>query len=144
MPHNRSVPVDTVLPHIFYRNVAEAIDWLTRTFGFVEHYRYGDPVAGAQMYRGKVWVMLGLARPGRASPAEAGLATQFLTVFVDDVDEHFRRVKAAGATIVEDLNETAYGERQFAAEDLEGHRWLFSGHARDVSPAEWGAKVAGG
>ena len=26
--------------------------------------------------------------------------------------------------------------------DLDGHRWLFSRHARDVSPAEWGATIA--
>jgi uncharacterized glyoxalase superfamily protein PhnB len=51
-------------------------------------------------------------------------------------------VKSAGAKIVEDLNETMYGERQFVAEDIEGHRWLFARHARDVSPSEWGAKVA--
>ena len=31
---NRSVPTDTVLPHIAYRNLNEAIPWLTRTFGF--------------------------------------------------------------------------------------------------------------
>src|SRR2546421_630896 len=40
---NRSVPADTVLPHISYQNVADAIAWLTRTFGFTEHYRYGHP-----------------------------------------------------------------------------------------------------
>jgi uncharacterized glyoxalase superfamily protein PhnB len=44
---------------------------------------------------------------------------------------------------VEDLHETAYGERQYGVEDLEGHHWLFSRHARDVDPAEWGATVAG-
>jgi uncharacterized glyoxalase superfamily protein PhnB len=36
-----------------------------------------------------------------------------------------------------------YGEKQYGVEDLEGHRWLFSQHVRDVSPEEWGAKVAG-
>src|SRR4029077_19927289 len=35
---NRSVPTDTVLPHIIYQNVAEALAWLATTFGFVEHY----------------------------------------------------------------------------------------------------------
>jgi uncharacterized glyoxalase superfamily protein PhnB len=44
---------------------------------------------------------------------------------------------------VEELNETFYGERQYGAEDLEGHHWLFSRHARDVSPDEWGATIAG-
>ncbi|MGC2612825.1 MAG: hypothetical protein WA354_02260, partial [Terracidiphilus sp.] len=48
MLKNRSVPVDFVLPHITYRNLPQAIGWLAVTFGFVEHYRYGDPVQGAQ------------------------------------------------------------------------------------------------
>jgi uncharacterized glyoxalase superfamily protein PhnB len=61
---------------------------------------------------------------------------------VDDVDAHCERAKLAGAKIVEDLHETAYGERQYGVEDLEGHHWLFSRHARDVDPAEWGATVA--
>jgi hypothetical protein len=49
---NRSVPADTVLPHVTYQNVADAIAWLTTAFGFSEHYRYGEPggpVQGAQM-----------------------------------------------------------------------------------------------
>jgi uncharacterized glyoxalase superfamily protein PhnB len=82
-------------------------------------------------------------RPGRATPAQVGHQTQSLTVFVDDVDAHFERAKAAGVKIVEDLHETVYGERQYGAEDLEGDRWLFSRHARDVSPDEWGATIAG-
>jgi uncharacterized glyoxalase superfamily protein PhnB len=58
---------------------------------------------------------------------------------VPDVDAHFEKTKSAGATIVEDLHETVYGERQYGVRDLEGHLWLFSAHARDVSPGEWGA-----
>jgi len=139
---NRSVPADFILPHIVYQDVAGAIDWLTRTFGFTEHYRYGDPAQGAQMHLGEAWIMLRIARKGETSPAQAGLATQSLTVFVEDVDAHFKRTKSAGAKIVEDLNETMYGERQYGVEDLEGHRWLFSRHARDVNPSEWGAVVA--
>ena len=138
---NRSVPADVILPHLVYQDVAAAIEWLTRVFGFVEHYRYGDPVQGAQMHLGDAWIMLSLAREGRKSPAHAGVWTQSLTVFVDDVDAHFEKSKSAGAKIVEDLNETMYGEWQYGVEDLEGHHWLFSRHARDVSPSEWGATV---
>ncbi|HEY4960438.1 MAG TPA: VOC family protein [Terriglobales bacterium] len=142
MLKNRSVPTDILLPHIVYRDVASAIAWLTAAFGFVEHYRCGDPVDGAQMHLGDAWILLASARPGRASPVNAGHCTQSLTIFVDDVDAHYRRAKAAGARIVEELNETGYGELQYGVEDLDGHHWLFSRHARDVSPADWGAKIA--
>ena len=145
--NNRSVPTNTVLPHIVYENVAGALTWLTETFGFTEHYRYGEPrgpVQGAQMNLGGAWIMLRSARTGFASPAQIANQTQSLTVFVEDVDTHFARTKSKGAKIVEELNETFYGERQYGVEDLEGHRWLFSQHVRDVSPEEWGARVAGG
>jgi uncharacterized glyoxalase superfamily protein PhnB len=132
-----------MLPHITYRDVTEALAWLATTFGFKEHYRYGDPVSGAQMYLGNVYIMLNGARPDvRSSPAELGQGTQSLTIFVDDVDAHYERTKAAGAKIVEELHETCYGERQYGVEDLDGHHWLFSRHARDVSPDEWGAIIA--
>ena len=146
MVTNRSVPTDSVLPHIVYEDVAAALTWLTTTFGFSEHYRYGDAdgrVDGAQMHLGEAWIMLTSAREDWASPAKLGRRTQSLTIFVDDVDAHFGRAASAGARIVEALNETIYGERQYGVEDLEGHHWLFSTHLRDVSPDAWGATITG-
>ena len=144
MLRNRSVPPDVLLPHLVYQDVAAAVAWLNKALGFTEHYRYGDPAdpEGAQMRLGEAWIMLRRARPGSASPAQLGAATQSLTVFVEDVDSHFERARSAGAKIVEQLHETEYGERQYGVEDLEGHHWLFSRHARDVSPDEWGAIIA--
>ena len=145
MIENRSVPSDALLAHVVYEDVAAAIAWLRRTFGFVEHYRYGEPggaVSGAQMHLGAAWIMLQAARDGRSTPAKIGCWTQSLTVFVEDIEAHYSRARAQGATVVEELNETVYGELQYAALDLAGHHWLFSKHARDVAPEEWGAVVA--
>jgi len=142
MISNRSVPTDIVLPHVTYQDLSEAIAWLTRVFGFTERYHYGDPISGAQVYLGKAFIMLDKAETGEASPAQLGYGTQSLTVFVEDVEAHFQRAKSAGATIVEDLHETEYGELQYGAEDLDGHHWLFSRHARDRSPDEWGATIS--
>jgi uncharacterized glyoxalase superfamily protein PhnB len=64
-------------------------------------------------------------------------------VFVEDVEGHYSPAKAQGATIVEELNETMYGELQYGVTDLAGHHWLFSRHARDLAPEDWGAVVAG-
>jgi uncharacterized glyoxalase superfamily protein PhnB len=143
MMQNRSVPADILLPHIVYRDVAEAIAWLTRVFGFTEHYRYGDPPQGAQLRLGDAWIMLSSARPGRTTPSQSGSWTQSVTLFVNDVDAHYEKTKSAGAKIVEDLHETIYGERQYVVEDLDGHPWLFSTHARDIAPEDWGAVLAG-
>jgi len=139
---NRSVPTDTLLSHVSVEDVARSISWLSKAFGFVEHYRYGNPLSGAQMHLGNAWVMLKRADVGRQTPKQLGYGTQSLTVFVEDIAAHFQTAKSAGARIVEDLHETVYGELQYAALDLDGHHWLFSRHARDVGPSDWGATVA--
>lgn len=144
MISNRSVPTDSLLPHVVYQDVAEAIVWLGNAFGFSELYHYGAPdglVSGAQMHLGNAIIMLTRARAGTAIPVQVGGWTQSLTVFVEDVDGHFDKAQSAGVKIVEPLHETVYGERQYGAEDLAGHHWLFSRHARDVSPDEWGATI---
>src|SRR5665213_2285410 len=120
---NRSVPAEVLLPHLVYDDVDEAITWLTKVFGFVERYRYGAP-DGAQMHLGDAWIMLTRTREGRETPKQAGHATQFLTVFVEDVDAHYARARAEGAQIIEEPHETVYGEWQYAVEDFAGHRWM--------------------
>ena len=141
MIKHRSVPADIILPHVIYHDLPKAIAWLTRVFGFTEHYRYGEPVSGAQLHLGDAYIMVRAARPGSSSPKHLGSSTQSLTVFVEDIDAHFVKTKASGAMIVEELHETPYGERQYGVKDLEGHHWLFARHAKDVDPADWGAMV---
>ncbi|HWW02542.1 MAG TPA: IPT/TIG domain-containing protein [Candidatus Acidoferrum sp.] len=47
MPKNRSVPADALLIHVVRRNVAEAMVWLTRTFGFISILRMSALVTPA-------------------------------------------------------------------------------------------------
>jgi hypothetical protein len=56
MRQNSSVPCDIILPHIDYRNLAAALEWLAAAFRFREHYRYGDPLSGAQVFLGKAYI----------------------------------------------------------------------------------------
>jgi len=138
---NRSVPADTVLPHVNYQRLGEAMAWLTKVFGFQEYYRYGDGPSGGQMWAGKAAIQVRQAGDRQSSPKQLGYGTQSLTVFVEDVDAHYMRAKAAGAKILEEPHGTEYGEYQYAAEDLDGHHWLFSRHEKDRSPEDWGAVV---
>jgi len=140
---NRSVPTDTMVAHVVYQDLPAALAWLTRAFGFTEHFRYGAPEdpAGIQVLFGKAVIMLQGPR-GRSSPVQLGFGTQSLTLFVEDVDTHYATAKSAGAIIVEEPHETEYGEYQYAALDLDGHHWVFARHAHDANPAEWGATLA--
>lgn len=142
MLRNRSVPADAVIPHVYYRDLEPAIAWLARAFAFTEHFRYGSPISGAQLRAGNAWIMVRQFSPDARTPRELGYGTQSLTLFVDDVEAHCERARAGGAAIVEEPHETVYGEFQYAAHDVDGHHWVFSRHARDLSPADWGATLA--
>ncbi len=63
------------------------------------------------------------------SPASiGGLNTQSVHVNLDDaedIDAHFRRAVAAGATVVRDPADQPYGDRIYGVSDPEGHQWTF-------------------
>jgi uncharacterized glyoxalase superfamily protein PhnB len=46
-------------------------------------------------------------------------------VYVDDIDAHYQRARAAGATIVTELA-SPWGLPFYVADDLEGNRWTFA------------------
>ena len=70
-------PPNTVLPHIFYADVAEAVSWLTGAFGFTEHYRYGDPAARrAALKCGSEMPGLCSGEPAREAPVWRNLAME--------------------------------------------------------------------
>ena len=46
-------------------------------------------------------------------------------VEVGDVEAHHAQAREAGATILRELSEPGIGFRIYAAEDVEGHRWMF-------------------
>ena len=75
---------------------------------------------------GEALLMLGSPGPDFQGPRALGHATHNLYVDVDDVEKHFARAVAAGATIIEEPKDTFYGARRYGAEDLEGHPWYFA------------------
>ena len=46
-------------------------------------------------------------------------------VYVEDVQAHHDRAKAAGAEIVRSLQVTDYGSWEYSVRDPEGHLWSF-------------------
>ena len=129
MKTNRSVPDTAVIPELPYPDVREAVDWLTRAFGFQERLQIGDHRAQLVYEGGAVIAIRGDA-PGST-----------LLVRVDDADAHHARAAEAGATILSEPEDFPYGERQYNAVDLGGHRWTFSQSIDDVDPATWGGTL---
>jgi uncharacterized glyoxalase superfamily protein PhnB len=124
-----------------YENVDAAVDWLSKAFGFRERgQRFVEAdgtVTHAELELDGAVVMLGWPGPAYRSPRSHALecegARRWLQppnvvdgvlVYVDDVDSHYERARAAGASILTEPADEAPG-RLYKAGDLEGHRWMF-------------------
>jgi|SRR5450432_2800673 uncharacterized glyoxalase superfamily protein PhnB len=121
----------------YYDEPAKAIDWLCRAFGFEVRLKVegeNGSIEHSELVFGDGVVMVGGAKPRfpyRRSPrAVGGANTQSLMIYVDDVEAHCARARAAGAKVVSEPSATDYGEeywedRSYEAEDVEGHHWWF-------------------
>lgn len=119
-----------ITPYLLYRDAGAALTWLAKAFGLRKSGRAFKDTEGrvthAAMALGEAIVMLGSPGPDFKNPKALGQATQNLYVDVDDVGKHYERSVKAGATIIEEPNDTFYGARRYGAEDPEGHRWYFA------------------
>jgi uncharacterized glyoxalase superfamily protein PhnB len=126
---------------ISYEDGIAALTWLRQAFGFREKARlttedgrlaHGEMTAGDDGL-----IMLATPTPDYRGPKRhregCEQARKWSTVpwvidgvlvVVGDLDRHFKRAKAAGATILSEIEEGPPG-RRYRAEDLEGHRWFF-------------------
>jgi uncharacterized glyoxalase superfamily protein PhnB len=126
-----------VTPGLFYEDAPAAIAWLSRAFGFEARLvvESGEgQVAHAELECGDGLVMVSSAgrQGGQASPrALDGRHAQYLMLYVDDVEAHCARARAAGATIAQEPKTSDYGDeywsdRGYGAIDCEGHHWWFT------------------
>jgi uncharacterized glyoxalase superfamily protein PhnB len=146
-----SMDLPHVAPMVSYEDVAAASEWLCAAFGFREISRFenGGRVTHVSLAVGDGIVMLGWPGPHYRSPgshretcedAQRWLETPFVVdgvyVRVDDIDAHRARADAAHATMLSEVEDnTAVGQRQYRAEDLEGHRWMFAQPLQRRGPA---------
>jgi uncharacterized glyoxalase superfamily protein PhnB len=126
---NRSMPRSSVIPEFPYRDVTEAVGWLCETFGLTVRIRMGNHRAQLNFGDGSMVVIE--RRAGDDSRCS-------VMVRVEDAYGHHERAVKHGATILRPPADYPYGERQYTAEDLGGHRWTFSQSIADVAPEKWG------
>jgi uncharacterized glyoxalase superfamily protein PhnB len=116
---------------VYYAKPAAAARWLAEAFGFGSPDPLpegSDPLPEGEY--GHPWIEF---RVGNCSlmlfkltgeVPEHAAATHEVWVFVDDLDAHLARARAAGARIVSGIRQTGF--RAYTAEDLEGHHWVFA------------------
>jgi len=133
------VNLPRITPYLYYEDLASALTWLSRAFGFRERMRMPGPdgkIMHAEMEFADGVLMMGNPGPDYRNPKRLGQTTQNLYVYVDDVDRHFRHAREAGANILHEPQDQFYGDRRYGAEDPEGHHWYFAQHVRDVAPED--------
>ncbi len=120
--------MQAVIPYLLYEDAAAALDFLSRAFGFEETKRMTSPggrVDHAEMRLGDGEVHLGQPQEPTSPKRLGGTAVQ-LYVYVAAVDAHSNRARTAGAEIVDEPSDQAYGDRRYHARDPEGHSWYFA------------------
>ena len=129
-----------LVPMLSYEDGVAALDWLSRAFGFRETARHLAPdgrLSHGEMEVPGGSIMLASPTPDYQGPkrhrevceqarkwSSVPWIIDGVLVFVADIEQHFLRAKAAGATILSDIQEGP-AARRYRAEDLEGHRWFF-------------------
>lgn len=127
---NRSMPPGVIIPELPYSDVRKAVDWLCRSFGFTERLRIGNHRAQLTFGEGSIIVTQSMDSPAAS-----------VMVRVDNIDDHYAQAEQSGVHIISPPTDYPYGERQYTAQDLGGHRWIFSQSIEDVDPTVWGGTL---
>jgi len=127
-------------PYLSIDGAAKAIDFYKTVFGAQEVVRHdmGGRIGHAELRIGNGLLMLADEFPEMdfRGPKSMGGSPVMLNLYVENVDEVFRRAEAAGATVVRPVADQFYGDRSGQFTDPFGHRWNVTTHVEDVSYEE--------
>ncbi len=120
-----------IIPLLAYEDIEAVQGFMVEAFGFesgiLERDATGRAVHG-EVWIGDstIWLHRATAEYGLASPQTLPALPGGVVVLVDDVDAHCERARSAGAVIDSIPADQPYGQREYAARDLEGGRWYFA------------------
>jgi PhnB protein len=79
---------------------------------------------------------------GAVGPKTVGGTPVTIHVYVEDVDDVFKRAIDNGANELRGVEDQFYGDRSGQFEDPFGHRWNVATHVEDVAPDEMAKRAA--
>jgi PhnB protein len=131
----------SVTPYLIIKGASAAIDYYKKVFGATERMRMDGPggtIGHAELMIGDSTIMLADEHPemGHRSPKTLGGTPVSLLLYVEKVDDVFKRAMDAGAKSVRPLENQFYGDRMGTLEDPFGHLWSVATHVEDVPPEE--------
>jgi len=136
-----------VMPYLHVDGAADAIAFYEKVLGATERMRMPDPsgkIGHAELQLGDSVIMLADEYPdmGIRGPAAYGGSGVTISVYVEDVDDVFRRATENGAKVVQELTNQFYGDRTGQFEDPFGHRWSVASRVEDVPSDEMQRRAA--
>lgn len=140
----------SLTPIMVFKDARKAIDFYRKAFGAEERYVMPGPdgkgIMHAEIRIGNSAIMMGEENPQQPckSAETTGCSPVTLYLYVDNVEEVFRRSVEAGAKELMPVQEMFWGDRVGMVQDPFGYSWFLAIHTRDLTPAEIeeGAKAA--
>ena len=136
----------TATPCLIIKGSVAALEFYRKAFGAEVLFSMPAPdgtIAHAEFRIGNSIFMMGEekpeqgyigARPGQPTPIQVML-------YVEKVDDVWKRAIAAGAREIRPLKNQFYGDRNGTLADPSGHVWTIATHVEDVSPEEMDRRV---
>lgn len=134
-------------PYLCCKEAARMLDFYQKAFGAQELFRMPAPdgkIGHAEMQIGGGRIMLSDEYPdfGALSPLSVGGTPVAIMIYVENVDALVERAVAAGAKVLQPVQDQFYGDRSCKLQDPSGHVWVFATHIEDVPPDELARRAA--
>lgn len=131
-----------ITPSCVVRDAASAIDFYKRAFGAEELERMTEPEGGrivhAELRIGdsRFFLCDEIPEMGLRSPASLGGTPCGFYVYVEDVDQAFKKAVGAGAKIMQPVTDMFWGDRTGSVTDPFGCKWDLATRKEEVPPDE--------
>jgi PhnB protein len=134
--------MNSLVPSLAVANIEESVRFYTEVLGFDVLFTLpgaDGSLAHASVGRGEASVMFGKLDPASAHDQGALGKGVVLYCTVDgneDIDDYYRRVKDAGATVAQEPTDQFWGHRDWGIADPDGYLIFVSKVTRTISAEE--------
>lgn len=135
----------SVTPYLVIKGASAAIDFYKKAFDAKEELRMdadGGLIGHAEILIGDSHVMLADETESYVSPMTLEGSPVSLLIYLENVDDVFKRALDLGAVELKPVEDQFYGDRMGTLKDPFGHVWSIATHIEDVPPDEMERRIA--
>lgn len=122
-----------VIPYLNCSNTSEVIKFAEKTFGKkLSDISKGDD---GTIYHATIHIRDSAVMLSESSEKWPAMPTS-LYIYVENVDEVYKKGLDAGGKSLREPTDEFYGDRSCGFEDVSGNQWWIASHVEDVSPEE--------